>query len=163
MSNPQRSGINTNVKQFNTSNLINSALWIFTKSDSTITPGIKGVNALIQGNLTVEGTLNTPSDLSVKENIEAIPDQLYDTVLDIKPIKFNYTYDDDKKEHYGVIAQELEKMFPELVSEIKQNTKNKMIKTVNYIELIPIMLGKMSKMQTEIDNLKMLLHDIKNC
>lgn len=158
MSNPQRVGINTNVKQFNTSNALNSALWVFSKAQSTITPGNKGVNALIQGDLTVEGTLYTPSDLLVKENVETISDELCDKVLDIKPIKFNYIYDDNKKEHYGVIAQELEKIFPELVSEVKNNTKNETIKTVNYIELIPIMLGKMSKMQTEIDNLKLLLH-----
>ena len=155
MSNPQRSGINTNVKQFNTSNLINSALWIFTKSDSTITPGIKGVNALIQGNLTVEGTLNTPSDLSVKENIEAIPDQLYDAVLDIKPIKFNYTYDDDKKEHYGVIAQELEEVLPELVTDTNP-------KTVNYSGIIGVLIEAIKEQQVQINELQNQIDNLRN-
>ena len=117
MSNPQRVGINTNVKQFNTSP-INSALWLFTKSDNTITPGNKLANVVIQGNLTVTGTLNTPSDLTVKENIKIISEEESDKVLELQKIKFNYVYDNTKKQHYGLIAQEVEIFFPELVSEI---------------------------------------------
>jgi len=159
MSNPQRVGINTNIKQFDTSS-VNSALWSFTKSTNTITPGNKGANILIQGNLTVNGTLSTPSDLTVKENIKIISEEEYDNILELQKIKFNYVYDNAKKEHYGLIAQEVENFFPELVSEIKYNendtNENDTIKVVNYIELIPIMLCKMSKMQEEINYLKLL-------
>jgi len=193
MSNPQRVGINTNVKQFNTSS-INSALWLFTKSNNTITPGNKLANVLIQGNLTVTGTLNTPSDLTVKENIKIISEEESDKVLELQKIKFNYVYDNTKKQHYGLIAQEVEIFFPELVSGINyvnnendtndtnendtndtnendtndtnendtndtnenDTNDNEKMKTVNYLELIPIMLSKMSKMQEEINYLKLL-------
>jgi hypothetical protein len=52
---------------------------------------------------------------------------------------------------YGVIAQDIEIYFPELVS---NNTGGH--KSVNYLELIPIMIVKMKKMQEEIDNLSQL-------
>ena len=57
--------------------------------------------------------------------------------------------DDQNKKHFGLIAQELETIYPELVvnSEIG-------FKAVNYTELIPIMLAQMKNMQTEIDKLK---------
>ena len=58
------------------------------------------------------------------------------------------------------IAQELEEFFPELVTntEIEDTDNNvKLIKTVNYLELIPIMIVKMKNMQNEIDELKILL------
>ena len=43
----------------------------------------------------------------------------------------------------------MEKIFPDLVSDEQLGYK-----TVNYIELIPLMLSKMKQMQTEIDSLK---------
>lgn len=147
MSNPQRVGVNTNVKQFN-NDIVNSALWIFNKISNTITPGNKKANVLINGNLTVIGSINSPSDFSLKENIQAISHEECNDVLNLKGVKFNYTNDNDKKEHYGLIAQEVESYFPELVNEI--TTHDKVIKTVNYLELLPIMLCKIEKMQKEI-------------
>ena len=54
---------------------------------------------------------------------------------------------------YGVIAQELELFFPHLVSEIVEDDGT-VTKTVNYMDMIPILLCKIQKMQTEIDILK---------
>ena len=50
--------------------------------------------------------------------------------------------------HYGFIAQDLETSFPDLVK------NNNSYKSINYIELIPIIVAKMKKMQSEIDELK---------
>ena len=47
------------------------------------------------------------------------------------------------------MAQDLEQYYPELV-----DTSDDNIKSVNYVELIPLLIGKMKKMQLEIDNLK---------
>ena len=62
-----------------------------------------------------------------------------------------------KKNHYGLIAQEVEEQYPLLVSEIDDvldDDADTKIKTVNYMELIPLMISKMQKMQYEIDELK---------
>ena len=54
---------------------------------------------------------------------------------------------------FVVIANELELFFPHLVSEIIEDDGS-VTKSVNYIDMIPILLCKIQKMQTEIDILK---------
>ena len=60
----------------------------------------------------------------------------------------NYLLHQNKK-HYGFIAQELENVYPELVSDSEMG-----FKTVNYIEMIPILLSQIQSMQMEINMLK---------
>ena len=156
MSNPQRVGINTNIKQFSGSS-INSALWVFTQSSNTITPGNKRVNVEIQGNLTVLGSINSPSDFTIKENIKVISDEECNDILNLKGVKYNYI--DDKTEHYGLIAQEVETYFPELINKIINN--GNVIKTVNYIELIPIMLRKIEQLHKTITQHELYIQNMK--
>jgi hypothetical protein len=152
-SNPQRVGINTNVKQFNTSSSFN--LWTFNKPSKTITPTIKGANLLIQGDLTVGGSIYNPSDMNIKENIEILTDADVEFVSHLKPVKYNYIYDSVKKPHFGLIAQEVSLLAPNLVGEIQDaSVSDAPIKAVNYIELIPILLAKMNMMQDELAQLK---------
>jgi hypothetical protein len=158
-SNPQRVGINTNVKQFDSPTLFTP--WTFNKASNIITPTIKGANLLIQGNLTVMGTIYNPSDINIKENIEFLTETDVEFVSRLKPIKYNYIYDSAKKPHYGLVAQEVFKLAPNLVGEMQNSSisqddsiSDAPIQTVNYIELIPILLAKMNKMQDEIAQLK---------
>ena len=65
------------------------------------------------------------------------------------PITFKFKDDVNAKEHYGFIAQEIEKLYPELVKNSEMGYK-----TVNYIELIPILVSKMQEMDKEIKELK---------
>ena len=154
MSNPQRVGINTNVKQFDISNEC-SALWSFNKPSKIITPTIKGANLLVQGDLTVMGTIYNPSDINIKENIELLTDNDIKFVSQLNPVKYNYIYDSSKKPHYGLIAQEVLQLAPNLVGEIQDDKASDYpIQTVNYIELIPILLAKMNNMQDELTQLK---------
>ena len=151
---PQRVGVNTNVKQFDTTNEC-TALWIYKNNSRIITPTIKGANVLIQGDLTVLGNIYNPSDINIKENIEFLTDTDVEFVSQLKPIKYNYIYDSAKKSHYGLVAQEVFKLAPNLVGEIQHdNVSDTPIQTVNYIELIPILLAKMNKMQDELTQLK---------
>ena len=84
------------------------------------------------------------------------------TEMHIKEELYFYFYEpkDTHKERYGIIAQELEEYFPELITNTGiEDTDNsvKLIKSVNYLELIPIMIVKMKNMQKEIDELKIHL------
>ena len=58
--------------------------------------------------------------------------------------------------HYGFIAQDVEKVYPELVKNSDLGYK-----TVNYIEIIPLLLSKMKDMQGEIDDLREQIECIK--
>jgi hypothetical protein len=153
MSNPQRVGINTNVKQFDTSSSFNP--WTFNKPSKTIMPTIKGANVLISGDLTIIGNIYNPSDINIKKNIEILTANDIEFVSHLKPIKYNYIYDSAKKHHFGLVAQEVFKLAPNLVGEIQDaNVSDVPIQTVNYIELIPILLAKMNTMQDELAQLK---------
>ena len=52
------------------------------------------------------------------------------------------------------IAQEIEKIYPELVKSSNLNYNRTHYKRVNYMELIPILVAQIQIMQTEIDELK---------
>ena len=51
--------------------------------------------------------------------------------------------------HYGVSAQELQKIFPDLVYEDEEGYLS-----VNYVELVPLLLRSMQELKAEVDELK---------
>jgi len=63
---------------------------------------------------------------------------------------------DDRKDNIGVLAQELEKVFPELVR-IQDSTG---IYSVNYIGLIPVLIEAIKEQQTQITELTI---QVSNC
>jgi len=140
-----------NVKQFYTGP--SSQLWYY-KQGTTTSNGTSNLivttatasDVFIQKDIIIEGSIYNPSDLTLKKNINEI---IETDILRLNPVHFNFNSDKSEKKHYGFIAQDMEKVFPELVS---NNTMG--YKTVNYLELIPIMLSKMKEMQNEIDLLK---------
>jgi hypothetical protein len=140
-----------NIKQFYTG--VPTQLWKFKPNGVTLNGVVNNViipttytDVLIQKDLIVEGSILNPSDVTLKKSVTEIVNS---EILNLTPVEFVFKLDDTSKKHYGFIAQDLEKIFPELVS---NNMKG--YKTVNYIELIPIMLSKMKQMQDEIDSLK---------
>lgn len=56
--------------------------------------------------------------------------------------------DEKKKQKIGVLAQDIEKVFPELVSESNG------VKSVNYQRLVPVLINALKEQQAEIDRLK---------
>lgn len=140
-----------NIKQFISSN--NVAQWVYKKLSNGLvvqTPASQKNPVLITSDLIVTGSLYNTSDERLKENISKITDESIDNLFTLNPIIFSYKNDCKKKIHYGVLAQDVEKKLPELV----ENNNISGYKTVNYQELIPIMLAKMKKIQDEIDELK---------
>lgn len=140
-----------NIKQFVTSS--NNADWIYKRLNNDLivqTPAAAKYPVLINNDLIVTGSLYNTSDERLKQNIKNIDNDFLDELFTINPIIYSYKNDRLNKKHYGVLAQEVEKVFPELV----ENNNISGYKTVNYQELIPIMLAKMKKMQDEIDEIK---------
>lgn len=91
----------------------------------------------ITGNLAVSGDVdaanfNTTSDIALKENLNIIDSPL-DKITQLNGYTFNWK--ETKKEAIGIVAQEVEQIFPELVV-----TGTDGVKRVNYDSLIPVML-----------------------
>lgn len=97
------------------------------------------------GQLTVQD-LNTLSDATLKENAIQISDP-FEVLSQIFGMGFNWK--DTGKKSYGVMAQMLEKVLPELVSVNAQGKK-----TVNYIPIIAFLVEAVNKQQQDINLLK---------
>lgn len=124
---------------------------------NAITPSSSKIdNLYIPGDLYVDGNIISPSDAYLKDNIEDLVKDHSINLMNLRATKFTFKSDINKKIHYGFIAQEFEKYFPELVvSKIDKDVAN--LKAINYLELVPLLVYQMQKMQKEIDELKIKL------
>lgn len=98
---------------------------------------------------------NSTSDLRLKENIEKITSAI-DKIYEVNGYTFNFKNDDTKKRKYGLVAQELVKNFPELVSMGEDGYLK-----VSYDSAIPILLEALKRQKSDIDNLKEELANLK--
>jgi hypothetical protein len=114
-------------------------------------------NTTLYLNDVVIGSISMPSDKNLKNNIIDITNEKTTSLLDLTPTQFTFKSDTKHKLHYGFIAQDLEKIYPELVQDSEKGYRK-----VNYIELIPLIISKMKNMQNEIDDLKKQILPVKN-
>lgn len=121
-------------------------------------------NLTVKGNLTVEGIINCttciPSDENLKHDISEITLEDKMAVMQLTPRKFVFNADSTERPHYGFIAQQVEPLLPNLVIDMNAtNSTNatNSYKSVNYTELIPLLLANMQDMQAQIDELKSAL------
>ena len=107
----------------------------------------------------------TLSDVRLKENITTLRETgqsaLYN-ILDMNVIKYNYIdnpqgenndsalVENTKKEtHYGLSAQELQKIYPDLVKEGQDGYLG-----VKYMELVPILIRSIQELKQELDEIR---------
>ena len=110
----------------------------------------------VSNDLTVGGDVVVSSDLRLKANIVSLGSTLAKLLLiDGK----TYTMKNDGKQKIGVLAQDIQTVFPELVT-----TDDKEMLAVNYQGLVPVLInaikeqeGKIAKQQSEIDELKVIV------
>jgi len=110
-------------------------------------------NLVIPGNLYVNGSIINPSDIYLKDNIRVIDCKQTNKLMNLKASEFTLKSDETKQVHYGFIAQEFEKEYPELVS-LKPDLHINNLKAINYLEIIPLLVSKVQELQKEIDILK---------
>ncbi|MDB4215892.1 tail fiber domain-containing protein [bacterium] len=104
-------------------------------------------DATVGNDLTVEGDVVINSDMRLKANILSLGSTLY-KLLQIDGKTYTMKRDATKKQKIGLLAQDIEKVFPELVVE------NKGVKSVNYQGLVPVLINALKEQQAEIDELK---------
>lgn len=117
-----------------------------------------GQNALSikgNGNATLAGTLTQASDARLKKNINPVQDAL---PLLVKLNGYNYYWKNEKMDaslQYGVLAQEVQKIFPEMVK-----ADDKGILSVNYSGLIPVMIESIKEQQKIIGDKQKQIDEI---
>ena len=108
------------------------------------------------------------SDYRLKDNIESIETGFADNLMKLNVVKYNlkqrtvnvgdtakvpinyYTEDGEllQKTHFGLIAQELQEIYPDLVYEGGDGYLS-----VNYVEIIPLLIGTVQELKSKVDEL----------
>jgi len=123
------------------------------------------------GDVMVTGSISSPSDVEFKQDIEPLTGIL-PKIMSVNPKSFSYRKDAPELQgmnlpagkQYGLIAQELENVFPELVtaamfsdpkSAKEDGTPEKVeYKAVLYLKAIPLLIQAIQEQQQQIEALK---------
>ena len=124
-------------------------------------------NVKVVGNLTAT-SVNSSSDSRLKRDIRQIENGSLDKIMEMNTVRYylknpevnlwnstekHYLYDPDspilKQEHFGLIAQELMAIYPELVTEGSDGYY-----AVNYLEIVPLLIKSIQELKVEVDELK---------
>lgn len=97
-------------------------------------------------------TMAARSDRRLKNTIVDLEPNIITNYLQLRPVNYYWNDgSDNKKKQYGLIAQEVEKLFPEMVSTA---TDSMQTKSVNYQALHALSLKVIQGQQAEIEMLK---------
>lgn len=142
-------------------------------------------NVYVNGDLNYSGSLNNTSDRNLKENIQPLQNGI-ETIMKLNPTTYYFRGDGEYKGlalsrglHYGLIAQEVEEVLPSLVKDNthtyletaegtgpnnpdeKTEVKVMEYKTMNYTELIPVLIKAVQEQQKQIEELKAKIKDLE--
>lgn len=98
--------------------------------------------------LTASGNVTAYSDVSLKENIETISNAL-EMVNSLRGVRFNRKDLEGNPLQIGVVAQEVEKIVPEVVK-----TADDGLKSVAYGNLIGVLIEAIKELSVEVEQLK---------
>jgi hypothetical protein len=110
----------------------------------------------VSGNLDVEGNITaystvTSSDAKLKTNITKVENAL-DKIEQLVGVEFDWIKNGEHSA--GVIAQDVEKVLPCAVSEVKNLNDDETHKSVNYNALFSIVIESIKELKKEIQDLK---------
>jgi len=109
-------------------------------------------DATVSNDLTIGGDVVVSSDARLKANIVSLGSTIARLLLiDGK----TYTMKKDGKQKIGVLAQDIQKVFPELVSE----DDNEML-AVNYQGLVPVLINALKEQDDKISRLEVLVEKL---
>jgi uncharacterized phage infection (PIP) family protein YhgE len=101
------------------------------------------------------------SDASLKTNIQQVSNSL-DKIRQINGVSFDWKEEASPKgversSSIGLLAQEVETVFPTLVKEDRQGKK-----AVNYSGMIPVLLEAIKEQQSQIEALEQRIAELEN-
>ena len=99
------------------------------------------------------------SDEKIKDIIEVIPNAL-ESIINFRAVKFYWKGDESKKENLGLIAQDVQKSYPQLID--KQIFDDKEILGVRYTELIPVLVKAIQEQHQTIQELSKQNEELSN-
>jgi hypothetical protein len=100
------------------------------------------------------GSYGAISDVKLKENIVDVSPKL-DKLLNVRIRNYNLKNDENKTKLIGVVAQELEEVFPSLIEEINDrdadgNDLGTTTKSVKYSVFVPILIKSLQELNANL-------------
>jgi hypothetical protein len=115
-----------------------------------------GGAVIASGDITAYGS---PSDINLKENIENIPNAL-EKLLTLNGVNFNYKKDGSRST--GVIAQEVEKVLPEVIYNATNPEGTEHFKAVRYGNMVGLLIEAIKEQQAHINRLEQKINSIED-
>ncbi|MFY0696982.1 MAG: tail fiber domain-containing protein [Balneola sp.] len=101
------------------------------------------------GNIDISGTLNQSSDERLKKDIRTLDNALEKT-MEMRGVSYTWKTDVSNEDpQIGVIAQEVEKIYPEFV-----RTDENGMKSVNYTQMTAVLIEAVKALNLELQELK---------
>ena len=98
------------------------------------------------------------SDKKLKTNISTLTDAL-DKTIKLRGVNFDWIDENKPNNQVGFIAQEVEKVLPEVVKNVETlNKENETHKVVDYAAVVPLLVEAIKEQQKQIDELNSIIN-----
>jgi len=145
----------------NQNNNVGDTIFQVNQNGNIYTSGSIGIGTTTPvSELQVVGTITTTALVETsaqryKEDIKPLESQL-EKVNKLNPV--NFTWKENKKEDVGFIAEEMQEIFPELVSE----SADGQVEGIQYSKLTAVLVKALQEQQKQINDLKEEIFILKN-
>ena len=113
------------------------------------------------GDIVTAGNVTVSSDIRLKKDIVNLPSTL-DNIKSLRPVSYSKKSSLSSEEYgsteIGLIAQELQEVYPNMVSE--DDSKDPLL-SVSYMELIPVLIKAVQEQQIMIEKQQMEIEGLK--
>lgn len=157
----QNAGVNKRLTVYSGSSAVSSSQGLILDANDNLGIGVNessdlplSYKLMVSGSIKASGTVVQGSDIRLKEDIQPI-DNALSRIDNIDGVYF--TYKDTKEKSIGVIAQDIQKILPEVVSE-----DNNGYLGVNYSGIVPVLIEAVREQNSIIKDLEDRISDLEN-
>ena len=157
----QNAGVNKRLTVFSGSSAVSSSQGLILDTNNNLGVGVNessdlplSYKLMVSGSIKASGTVIQGSDSRLKEDIYPI-DNALSRIENIDGVYF--TYKDSGEKSIGVIAQDIQKILPEVVSE-----DNNGYLGVNYSGIVPVLIEAVREQNSIIKDLEDRISDLEN-
>ena len=157
----QNAGVNKRLTVFSGSSAVSSSQGLILATNNNLGIGVNessdlplSYKLMVSGSIKASGTVVQGSDSRLKEDIYPI-DNALSRIENIDGVYF--TYKDSGEKSIGVIAQDIQKILPEVVSE-----DNNGYLGVNYSGIVPVLIEAVREQSSIIKDLEDRISDLEN-
>ena len=106
-----------------------------------------------------DGDFVNASDRRLKKNVQYLNSEL-ESLLQLRPATYQYKKQKDNEMQFGFIAQEVQEIYPDLVSVVNEESEDKML-GINYEEFIPLLVMGIQEQQAIIEEKEVEIEALK--